>query len=133
MLKDGGTTKDFTPAQITTDATGLGTLVSVPLTLTIDTGGSHFGVFLPAVQLTLGQTAPVTTTGVIESFQRAGQLPAPPDHLAVHPPDRQGRGGDRAAHHPPDRAELTRRGRSTRPTARPTCSPEKTQRKISSL
>ena len=44
---EGGTTKNFTPAQITTDQTGLGTLVSVALALTVDTGGTRFGFFLP--------------------------------------------------------------------------------------
>ena len=35
---EGGTTKNFNPGQITTDNTGLGTLVSVALVQTVDTG-----------------------------------------------------------------------------------------------
>jgi hypothetical protein len=40
IFKQGGSTKTFTAAEITTDQTGLGTLVSVPLLLMIDTDGS---------------------------------------------------------------------------------------------
>jgi hypothetical protein len=73
--KNGGNTKSFTPAEITTDQTYLGTLVSVPIFQTIDTGGTHFGFFLPQVQLTLGQSAPVTTIGVTESFGGPDSFP----------------------------------------------------------
>ena len=38
---EDGTAENFTPAQITTDQTGLGTLVSVALALTVDTGGTR--------------------------------------------------------------------------------------------
>jgi hypothetical protein len=75
---EGGTTKKFTPAQITTDQTGLGTLVSVALVLTVDTGGTRFGFFLPEVQLTLGQSAPVTTIGVFEKFTGPDSVPHRP-------------------------------------------------------
>jgi hypothetical protein len=60
---EGATKKTFTPAEITTDTSGLGTLVSVALVRTVDTGGTRFGFFLPDVPLTRGQSAPVTTVG----------------------------------------------------------------------
>jgi Domain of unknown function (DUF1843) len=78
FFTQGGTTKTFTAAEITTDQTGLGELVSVPLVLTIDTGGSRFGVFVPVVELMLGQSAPVTTIGVTESFSGPNSIPRRP-------------------------------------------------------
>jgi hypothetical protein len=84
-FKEGATTKTFTPAQITIDHTGLGTLVSVPLVLTIDTGGSRFGFFLPEVQVTLGHSVPVTTIGAIETFGGPNSIPhRPPTWHCVH-------------------------------------------------
>jgi hypothetical protein len=72
---EGTTHKTFTPAQITTDQTGLGTLVSVPLVISVDTGGTRFGVFLPDVQVARGQTAPVSTVGVFEMFSGPDSVP----------------------------------------------------------
>ncbi len=75
IYAEGSVTKTFTSAEVTTDSTGLGTLVSVPLVLTIDTGGSRFGVFLPTVELSAGQTASVTTVGVTETFSGPDSFP----------------------------------------------------------
>ena len=75
---EGANKKTFTPAQITTDTSGLGTLVSVALVQTIDTGGTRFGFFLPDVQLTRGQSAPVTTVGVFETFSGPDSVPRRP-------------------------------------------------------
>lgn len=75
---EGGVTRDYTPQQITTDNTGVGTLVSVSLVQTIDTGGTRFGFFLPEVQVTLGQKVPVTTIGVIETFSGPDSFPHRP-------------------------------------------------------
>ncbi|HEY1442312.1 MAG TPA: hypothetical protein VGF65_16170 [Mycobacterium sp.] len=75
---EGATQKTFTPAQITTDPSGLGTLVSVALVQTVDTGGTRFGFFLPDVQLTRGQSAPVTTVGVFEIFSGPDSVPRRP-------------------------------------------------------
>jgi hypothetical protein len=77
-FKEGSTTKTFTPAEITTDQTGLGTLVSVALVQTIDTGGSRFGFFLPAVQVALGHHVAVTTIGAIETFSGPNSIPHRP-------------------------------------------------------
>ena len=78
VYKEGTLTKTFTPAEVTTDHSGLGTLVSVPLVLTIDTGGSRFGVFLPTVSLSAGQSASVTTVGVTETFSGPDSFPRHP-------------------------------------------------------
>ncbi len=75
VYSEGTLTKTFMSAEVTTDNTGLGTLVSVPLVLTIDTGGSRFGVFLPTVELSAGQTASVTTVGVTETFSGPDSFP----------------------------------------------------------
>ena len=72
---EGATKKTFTPAQITTDTSGLGTLVSVALVQTVDTGGTRFGFFLPDVQVARGQTAPVSTVGVFEMFSGPDSVP----------------------------------------------------------
>jgi hypothetical protein len=75
---EGATHKKFTPAQITTDMTGLGTMVSVALVQTIDTGGTRFGFFLPTLDLKLGQSAPVATIGVFETFSGPDSVPHRP-------------------------------------------------------
>ena len=75
---EGATHKTFTPAQITTDQTGLGTLVSVALVQSIDTGGTRFGFFLPDVQVARGQSVPVTTIGAIETFAGPNSVPHRP-------------------------------------------------------
>jgi hypothetical protein len=75
---EGGNTKNFTPQQVTTDTTGLGTLVSVALVQTVDTGGTRFGFFLPDVQVTLGQKVSVATVGVFEMFSGPDSVPKRP-------------------------------------------------------
>lgn len=75
---EGATHKDFTTADVETDQTGLGTLVSVALVKTVDAGGTRFGFFLPDVQLSLGQSATVTTIGVFETFSGPDTIPHRP-------------------------------------------------------
>lgn len=77
-FKQGGNTRTFTPAQITTDETGLGTLVSVPLLRSVDTGGSRFGFFLPVVPAAAGPGVAVTTIGAIETFSGPNSVPHHP-------------------------------------------------------
>jgi hypothetical protein len=72
---DGGV---FTPAQVTTNQTGLGTLVSVPLVQTVDAGGSRFGFFLPQVHVASGHSVPVTTIGAVETFSGPDSFPRRP-------------------------------------------------------
>lgn len=75
---EGGNTTNFTASQVTTDATGLGTLVSVPLVQSVDTGGTRFGFFLPEVQVTLGQQVSVATIGMFEMFSGPNSIPRRP-------------------------------------------------------
>jgi hypothetical protein len=75
VYKEGTLAKTFTAAEITTDNSGLGTLVSVPLRLTIDAGGTRFGVFLPFAALSPGQSASVSTVGVSETFSGPDSFP----------------------------------------------------------
>jgi len=75
---EGGMTKNFKPTEITTDYTGLGTLVSVAIVRSIDTGGTRFGFFLPEVQTNMGQQVPVTTIGAFETFGGPDSIPRRP-------------------------------------------------------
>jgi len=76
--KAGSIVKHYKPAQIETDNTGLGEMVSVALTLTIDTGGERFGVFLPVIDVPLGQTVNFQTVGVYETFGGPDSIPHRP-------------------------------------------------------
>lgn len=74
----GSTVKTFKPAQIETDNTGLGRMVSVALVQTIDTGGERFGFFLPEIDVPQGQTADFKTVGVYETFSGPDSIPHRP-------------------------------------------------------
>jgi len=54
VYRDGAETASFKTTEIATIDTALGTLVSVPLVRTVDTGGEMFGFFLPQLDLPLG-------------------------------------------------------------------------------
>jgi hypothetical protein len=75
---DGHGVKSFTAAEITTDNTGLGSLVSVSLLRTTDTGGERFGFFLPELDVPMGQTERLHTVGVYESFSGPDSFPRRP-------------------------------------------------------
>ncbi|HTI83089.1 MAG TPA: hypothetical protein VL614_21770 [Acetobacteraceae bacterium] len=75
---EGSDTTNFTASQVTTDTTGLGTLVSVALVQSVDTGGTRFGFFLPDVQVTLGQQVSVATIGMFEMFGGPNSVPRRP-------------------------------------------------------
>jgi|SRR5579872_3111101 len=75
IYKDGPQVTKFTTADITTDATALGSLVSVPLVKSIDTGGERFGFFLPQLDVPSGQTAKFTTIGVYNKFGGPDSVP----------------------------------------------------------
>jgi hypothetical protein len=67
VYRDGSSaTKSFSAAEITTDQTGLGTLVSVTLATSIDTGGERFGFFLPQLDVPTGESEEFRTVGVYE-------------------------------------------------------------------
>jgi hypothetical protein len=76
--KDGPSVSSFKTNEITTTETALGSLVSVSLVKTIDTGGEVFGFFLPQLDVPPGQTAKVTTAGVYEKFTGPDSIPRLP-------------------------------------------------------
>jgi hypothetical protein len=65
----------FTSAEITSDETAAGTLVSVPLRLTTDVGGERFGFFLPTLEVPSGAHEHFTTVGVYERFSGPDSVP----------------------------------------------------------
>jgi hypothetical protein len=77
--QDATRTLSFSGTQIrTVDVPDLGTVVSVTLVLTVDTGSTTFSVLLPAVQLASGvgpvSSVPVSTDG-ITTFHRFSVIP----------------------------------------------------------
>jgi hypothetical protein len=76
VYQDGSSApKSFTSAQITTDQTGLGTLVSVALETSVDTGGERFGFFLPQLDVPRGQSEEFRTAGVYDTFSGPDSIP----------------------------------------------------------
>jgi len=76
--KDGTTVKTYSPVQITTEDTSLGSLVSIPLLSSIDAGGDRFGFFLPKLDVAAGETKRFTTVGVNEQFSGPDSFPQLP-------------------------------------------------------
>lgn len=70
--------KAFKPSEIHTDSTVLGSLVSVPLVMTIDTGGTRFAFLLPQIDVPPGQTAKFTTVAISEHFSGPNSVPRRP-------------------------------------------------------
>jgi hypothetical protein len=83
VYQDGSITKTFTGPEILTDQTGLRTLVSVALVLTIDVGGERFGVFLPQLDLMLDLSVEFHTVGVYERFSGPDSLPREPSWRCI--------------------------------------------------
>ena len=76
VYRDGSSApKNFTAAEIITNQTGLGTLVSVALVQTVDTGGERFGFFLPLLDVPEGQSEEFRTVGVYETFSGPDSFP----------------------------------------------------------
>lgn len=73
--RDGRNVTTFTNTEIATDETAEGSLVSVPLLRTIDTGGERFGFFLPQLDVPSGQTGKFSTVGVYEKFAGPDSVP----------------------------------------------------------
>jgi hypothetical protein len=65
----------FTAAEVTTDQTGLGTLVSVALVTSVDTGGERFGFFLPQLDVSSGQSEEFRTVGIYQRFSGPDSIP----------------------------------------------------------
>ena len=77
--KSGGTTLSFKPADIETNDSGLGSLVSVAIRRSVDTGGERFGFFLsPEMPVQSGQTVQFKTVGVYEDFSGPNSVPHRP-------------------------------------------------------
>jgi hypothetical protein len=76
--KDGPNVKTFKTNEITTDQTALGSLVSVLLVRTVDTGGERFGFYLPQLDVPSGQTENFETAGVYEKFSGPNSIPHRP-------------------------------------------------------
>jgi hypothetical protein len=67
VYRNGDSTpKSFTASEITTEQTGLGTLLSVALVMSVDTGGERFGFFLPQPDVPAGESDEFRTVGVYE-------------------------------------------------------------------
>lgn len=82
--KDGATVKSFKSDEITTTSTPLGSMVSVRLLLTVDTGGEVFAFFLPELEVAAGQTAEFTTVGIYDKFGGPDSVPrVPPEWRCI--------------------------------------------------
>ena len=77
VYKAGAFHKSFKPAEIVSEDTGLGRMVSVSLIRSIDTGGERFGFFLPFINVDRGQTAH-HTVGIYETFSGPDSIPHRP-------------------------------------------------------
>jgi hypothetical protein len=78
VYKAGAFHKSFLPAQVLTENTGLGQMVSVSLISSIDTGGERFGFFLPFIDVPHGHTATFLSVGVYETFSGPDSIPHRP-------------------------------------------------------
>jgi hypothetical protein len=67
--------QSFTASEITTNQTGLGTLLSVALATSVDTGGERFGFFLPQPDIPVGQSEEFRTLGVYERVSGPDSMP----------------------------------------------------------
>ena len=76
--KDASVSLNFTQADIRTDQTALGSLVSIRLKSSIDTGGTIFAFFLPNIDVPNGQTADFTTVAIREEFSGPNSVPHRP-------------------------------------------------------
>ena len=76
IYQDGTISKDFLPNAIHTDPTDLGNLVTVPLEVTIDSGGTTFSVFLPTFDVPRGQSVEFKTIGIYKEVRGPVILPA---------------------------------------------------------
>ena len=71
VYSDGSSVQEsFTEAEITTNQTALGTLVSVPLRRSVDTGGERFGVLPAAARRRFGAVRGIPYGGCVRKVQR---------------------------------------------------------------
>ena len=76
--KDASGQRSFTATQVRTEQTALGSLVSVPLRTSVDTGGERFGFYLPQIDVARGDAAHFRTAGVYEDFSGPDSVPQRP-------------------------------------------------------
>jgi hypothetical protein len=76
--RDGAFERVFASTQIESNDTGLGELVSVPLVVSVDTGGQRFGFFLPLVDVARDQIIQFRTVGIYETFSGPDSFPHRP-------------------------------------------------------
>ena len=76
--KDASVSLNFKQDDIRTDQTALGSLVSIRLKSSIDTGGTIFAFFLPNIDVPNGQTADFTTVAIREEFSGPNSVPHRP-------------------------------------------------------
>jgi hypothetical protein len=76
--KSGAFQKSFKASEISSENTGLGTIVSFSLIQSIDTGGERFGFFLPFINVTHGHNAHFRTVGVYEMYSGPNSVPRRP-------------------------------------------------------
>jgi hypothetical protein len=74
---DSSGARSYPHAQITAENTALGTLISVALRASTDTGGERFGFYLPDVQVTNG-SAEFRTVGLYDTFTGPDSFPHRP-------------------------------------------------------
>ena len=76
IYKDKKISKDFPSSAVHTDKTELGDLVTVPLEVTVDEGGTTFSVFLPTFDVPKGETVDFKTIGIYKEVRGLVILPA---------------------------------------------------------
>jgi hypothetical protein len=77
--KDASGQRSFTAAEVQTDQTALGSLVSVVLrTGGIGAEGERFGFYLPQIDITRGEAARFRTAGEYEDLSGVGTVPPQP-------------------------------------------------------
>jgi hypothetical protein len=69
IYKDEKISKDFPSSAVRTDKTELGDLVTVPLEVTVDAGGTTFSVFLPTFDVPKGKTVDFKTIGIYKEVR----------------------------------------------------------------
>jgi hypothetical protein len=72
-------TKSFFGAGVRVETVGIGTLVTVTLEMTIDTGGTDFSVLIPAIELADAKSKQAfSTDGVTTVFKGPDSIPRSP-------------------------------------------------------
>lgn len=67
--QDAKQTLQFSGQQIQTSSTSIGTLVTVTIRMTVDTGSTSFTLLVPKVNLKPGKAAAISTVGITTSHK----------------------------------------------------------------